>query len=137
MLNGYGKLKYFKYKPIINFKVKLIRKPNMAVLLAMRDDVAKELDGMEIEKTIEKSDASPWVSNLVIAKKKDDNIRLRVGLGTVNKAIITSSYPLPTFKEIVAKLHGSKYFCKLNMRRDYLQVPLNEESHYITAFFYG
>ena len=49
------------------------------------------------------------VSNLVITKKKYSNIRLCVGLGNVNKAIITSRYLLPTFEEMSAKLYSFKF----------------------------
>ena len=58
----------------------------------MHDAVAKELCRMETEGIIEKIDASLCVSNLMIAKKKDGNIRLCIGLSNMNKAIIPISY---------------------------------------------
>ena len=52
----------------------------------------------------------------------------------MNKAIIPSSYLLPTFEELSAKLHSSKYFSKVDMRWGFLQVPLAKEFLYLTAF---
>ena len=67
----------------------------------------------------------------MIANKADGNIRLCVGLGTVKKAIMPNSYPLPAIEEISAKLYGFKYFSKLGMRCGYLYVPLAKEFRYL------
>ena len=68
----------------------------------MRDAVAKDLCRMKTVGIIKKIDASPCVSNLVIAEKKDCNIRLYVRLDNVNKTINPSSYPLPKFEKMPA-----------------------------------
>jgi len=44
--------------------------------MAFRDDIAAELKRMEQEGIIERIESSPWMSSLVVAKKKDGNIRL-------------------------------------------------------------
>ena len=88
---------------------------------------------MERESIIKKIDFLPCVPNVVV-KKKTGGIRVCVGLVHGNKAIIPSSYPLPTFDELSCKLHGSKVFTKLDMRWSYLQCPLAKESRYLTAF---
>ena len=38
--------------------------------LALREDVGKELDRWESQDIIEKVDSSPWISNLVVVRKK-------------------------------------------------------------------
>ena len=51
-------------------------------------------------------DSSPCVSNIVVVKKKTGGcIRVCVGVVNINKAIIPSSYPLPTFDELSCKLY--------------------------------
>lgn len=83
---------------------------------------------------IEPVDASPWISNLVVVRKKTGALRVCVDLRAVNKAVIPDRYPLPTSEELTAQFHGSTVFSKLDLREGYLQVPLNPESRNLTAF---
>ncbi|KAJ8356463.1 hypothetical protein SKAU_G00192570 [Synaphobranchus kaupii] len=78
--------------------------------------------------------AAPWISNLVIAKKKSGGIRICVDLRLVNKAVIPDRYPLPTSEELTALFYGSTVFTKLDLRQGYLQVPLHPASRDLTAF---
>ncbi len=83
---------------------------------------------------IEPVDASPWVSNLVVAQKKSGALRVCVDLRAVNKAVIPDRFPLPTSEELTAQFHGSTVFSKLDLRQGYLQVPLHPNSRNLTAF---
>lgn len=83
---------------------------------------------------IERVDASPLNSNLVVAKKKSGGLHPCVNLRQVNKAVIPDKYPLPTVEELSAKFHGSTVFSKLDLRQGYMQVPLHPESCNLTAF---
>jgi len=75
---------------------------------------------------IERIESSTWMSNLVVARKKDGNIRLCVNLKKVNKAVIPTRYPLPTMDELVSTPAGAKVFSKIDLKWGYLQVPLAE-----------
>ena len=83
---------------------------------------------------IEPIDSSPWISNLVVARRKSRDIRLCVDLKAVNKAIIPDKYPLPTIEELSAEFHHSTVFTKLDTRRSYQQYTMAEVSKYLTAF---
>ena len=76
----------------------------------------------------------PWVSPIVIAPKKNGDIRLRVDLRRANQAIIRERHPLPTNEEILYQANGSKYFSKINLRWGFHQVEFEESSRYITTF---
>jgi hypothetical protein len=78
-------------------------------------------------------DSSTWISNLVVVWKKTEAIRLCVDLRRVNQAVIPGKQPLPTLEGITAELHGSTVFSKLGLKQGYLQLPLEEESRYLTA----
>ena len=52
----------------------------------------------------------------------------------INKAIIPDKYPLPSQEELMTEFCGSTIFSKLDLRKSYLQIPLHEDSKYITAF---
>ncbi|XP_006821806.1 uncharacterized protein LOC102801680 [Saccoglossus kowalevskii] len=100
----------------------------------VREEVSKELSGLENLDIIERIDTSLWISNLVVACRKSGDIRLCVDLQDVNKAIIPDKYPLPDLGELTSEFHGSRVFTKLDLRRSYLQVLLAEDSWNLTAF---
>ncbi|XP_064488523.1 uncharacterized protein K02A2.6-like [Ornithodoros turicata] len=102
--------------------------------LQIRDDVSKELKKLLDMDVIEAIDASPWVSPLVVAKKKDGRIRLCVDLRAPNKAVVPDCYPLPNMEELLNKLSGAKIFSKLDLTAAYHQLLLAEESRDLTAF---
>lgn len=87
-----------------------------------------------MRRPIEPVNASPWVSNLVVARKRGGGLRLCVDLTDVNKAIIPDKYPLPTAEELTSHFHGSTVFSKMDLRHGYLQVPLAPTSRDLTAF---
>lgn len=68
-----------------------------------------ELDHLLKEGIIEKIDASPWVSPIVVTQKKTGGIRLCVDLREPNKAIVTDSYPRHTWTSCSRHLLGLHY----------------------------
>lgn len=51
---------------------------------------------MVLQGIIEDTDSSPWVSKLVVVRKKSGSLRQCADLRAVNKAVIPERYPLPT-----------------------------------------
>ena len=103
------------------------------VPIALEDQVRTELQRMEREGIIEKVDAAPWVSNMVVVRKPDGGVRICCDLSLVNKAIIADRYPLPTLEELTTDFAGARYFSKLDLKWGYLQVPLHVESRDLTG----
>ncbi|XP_030840818.1 uncharacterized protein K02A2.6-like [Strongylocentrotus purpuratus] len=134
LFNEFGKCKGYCHAPRVDSSVPPTAQSLRRLPLAVRDEVSKELHRLESDGIIERIDSSLWVSNLVIARRKNGDLRLCVDLRAVNKAIIPDKYPLPTMNELSASFHGAKVFSKLDMRRSYLQVPLAEQSRHLTAF---
>ena len=77
---------------------------------------------------------APWVSNIVIAPKDDDEIRITLDAKNVNKAIMSSNFPIPRQEDIKAKLTGSKVFSKLDLKSAFWQLEMAPESRYLTVF---
>ncbi|OCT85606.1 hypothetical protein XELAEV_18023777mg [Xenopus laevis] len=102
--------------------------------LAINAAVETELNKLLQEDIIEPIDSSPWVSNLVIAKKKKKMGKSSYVWTYVNKAIIPDCYPLPTTEDLISQCHGSKFFTKLDLRKGYLQIPLSWQARNLTAF---
>ena len=108
--------------------------PLRRVPLALWDGVTQELQRLQAEGIIEPINASPWVSNLVIAKKKSGGLRLCIDVRQVNKAVVPDKYPLPTTEELTTHFYGSWVFSKLDLHQGYLQVPLHKERRNLKAF---
>ena len=134
VFSGLGKANHFVHCPLVNTTVPPIMQPLRRLSLALRERVAEELDRWESLDIIEKVDSSPWISNLVVVWKKSGAIRLCVDLRRANQAIIPGKHPLPTMEDIAAEFYGSTVFSKLDLNQGYLQIPLAEESRFITAF---
>lgn len=76
----------------------------------------------------------PWVSPLVIIPKKNGDIRLCVDMRMANRAIRRTRHPTLTVDDLIHKLNGATVFSKLDLKAGYHQIPLADESHYITTF---
>lgn len=122
LFSGVGCLHVFAHQPLLDPQVTPVIQPLRRSPLALRDDISSELQSMLDGDIIEQVNASPWISNIVVAKKKSGGLRLCVDLRAVNKAIIPDKYPLPTTEELTAQFHGSTIFSKLDLRQGYLQV---------------
>ncbi|KAG1938438.1 thy-1 membrane glycoprotein [Pimephales promelas] len=134
LFEGLGCLTAFAHQPLLNPAVTPVIQPLRRIPLAFRDGVSVELKLLLDSGIIEPVDASPWVSNLVVAQKKSGALRVCVDLRAVNKAVIPDKFPLPTSEELTAQFHGSTVFSKLDLRQGYLQVPLHPSSRNLTAF---
>ncbi|KAJ8365040.1 hypothetical protein SKAU_G00138710 [Synaphobranchus kaupii] len=134
LFDGLGCLTTFTHRPLVNPAVAPVIQPLRHLPLSCRDGVAAELTSLLEKGIIEPINAAPWISNLVVAKKKTGGLRICVELRQVNKAVIPDKYPLPTAEELTTVFHGSTVFSKLDLPQGYLQVPLHPASRDLTAF---
>ena len=88
------------------------------------------------EKVIAKvNQPTKWVNSMVAAEKKNSNrLRICIDPQNLNAAIQREHYQLPTIEEITSRLAGTKYFSKVDANSGYWQIPLDEESSYLTTF---
>lgn len=80
---------------------------------------------------------SPWTSNVVLVRKKNEKLRLCVDYRMLNDRTVKDSYALPRMEEIFDCLHGARYFTTLDMKSGYHQVELEECHKERTAFTVG
>ena len=134
LLKDKGTLCTFVHKPQIDPSVRPVQQKFWHPPLAMREPIASELQRLERDGIIERVESSPWISNIVTARKKDGGVRLCVNLTAVNKALIPERYPLPTMEELTEKIAGCTVFSKVDLLWGYLQLRLAPEVRYLTAF---
>ena len=61
-------------------------------------------------------------------------MRICIDPRNLNAAIQREHYQLPTIEEITSRLAGAKYFSKVDANSGHWQIPLDEESSYLTTF---
>ena len=75
-----------------------------------------------------------WVNGMVVTDKPDGSLRVCLDPKDLNEAIIRPHYPVPTFDDIAAKVHGFKVFTKLDATSAYWMLQLDEASSDLTTF---
>ena len=103
---------------------------------SMVDQVRQHLQEM-LDLGVIKRSCSPFASNVVLAKKKDNSLRFCIDLRTLNSRTVRDSYTLPRIDEALDSLRGATWFSTLDLKSGYWQVEMAEEDKEKTAFSVG
>ncbi len=133
-LPALGCTKGFVHKVKILSAVAPVRQKLCRLPLSVKDAVSEEIRCLLELGVIERVDASPGVSPIVVIQKKSGAIRMCVDLRKPNKAVITDSYPLPHIEEMLSLLRGVTVFSTIDLESAYFQLPLHEDSCDLTSF---
>ena len=60
--------------------------------------------------------ASPWASNVVLAKKSDGSLRFCLYYGQLNQLMYKDSYPLPRISACLDALGGAAFYSTMDLR---------------------
>ena len=96
-------------------------------LKAMVDDI---IESMIKEWVIEEHSLNrpaSWVSCAVIVPKSDSSLIITVDARNLNKALISSNYPIPRQEDITPQLSGANYFSKLDFKSVFWQLKRDTE----------
>ena len=80
---------------------------------------------------------SPWAAPLVLAKKKDQSLRMCIDYRKLNERTVRDAYYLPRIDEAIDSLYGARFFSCLDLKSGYYQVEISEEDKPKTAFTAG
>ena len=86
-----------------------------------------------MEDILQKRIISPLSSPVVLVKKKDGSSRFCVDLGKVNVVRRKDSFPMPLVSDTLDALSGTQYFTTLDLKSDYWQIEMQQESREKTA----
>lgn len=102
----------------------------------MYEEVREHLKDMLDTGAVRESN-SPFSSNIVLVRKKDNTLRFCIDFRRLNSRTVQDAYALPRIDETIDCLVGSKYFSKLDLRSGYWQVAMKESDKPKTAFSCG
>ena len=137
LFSGIG---HFKCKPVhITMKQNEtpVQKPPRRVPIAMKDKFKQELDSMEAQDIISKSDgcdvSTEWLNNFVIVKKPNAALHICLDPTHLNKEIIRPVCNAQTIDDVIDKLRHARYFTIFDTNKGYFHVPLDQESKLLTV----
>lgn len=134
LFNGLGCLKGFEYNIDLIDNPKFNIQPARKVPHAIKSQVKNELQKMENLGVIRKiKEPTPVVSPMVIVKK-NNKLRICIDPTDVNRNIKRRHYPLPTLESITAKVHGCKFFTKLDCNKGFWQIKVSKETEKFLTF---
>lgn len=88
-----------------------------------------------LEKGFIRPSCSPYGAPvLFVPKKEPGQFRMCIDWRMLNKQTIKNKYPLPRIDDLLERLHGSKYWSKLDLAQGYYQVRIREKDIHKTAF---
>ena len=101
-----------------------------------KEIIKEECQKMLQSKVIEPS-TSPWMSPIVLVKKKDGSYRFCADFRNLNHVTTSDVYPLPRLEELIDDLGPSCVFSVLDARSAYWSIELNPADKPKTAFSDG
>ncbi|XP_062556780.1 uncharacterized protein LOC134221606 [Armigeres subalbatus] len=112
-----------------------VRNAYYNVPAAYRESARKRLQDMETQGIIERITTAPnWISGMSAVSKGKSDFRLVINMRAPNRAIKREYFRLPLLEEMKVKLHGAKFFSKLDLTNAFYHLELHEESRDMTTF---
>lgn len=103
---------------------------------ASYDEVRAHLAELLSSGVIQESN-SPYSSNMVLVRKKDNSLRLCVDYRQLNSLTKKDAYTIPRIETLIDSLQGASYFASLDLFSGYHQVEMDQDSMEKTAFTAG
>lgn len=126
---------------VIEHKIELtnnqsIKQIPRRIPLSVRSEPDGLIKEMRMKGVIEESH-SPWVSPVVLSRKKDGISRFCIDFRKLNDVTVKDSYPLPRIDDLLDQLSGNVWFSTIDLKSGYWQVKLRDEDKEKTAFSIG
>ncbi|GBG66017.1 hypothetical protein CBR_g54997 [Chara braunii] len=98
----------------------------LEVLRAQLDDL--------LDKGWIRPSCSPYGAPVLFVRKKNKDLRLCIDYRKLNAQTVKNADPLPRIDDLLERLGGATYFSKLDLKSGYLQIEIQPQDRYKTAF---
>ena len=100
----------------------------------IRSEVKQELDRVKhIGVHCKVKEPTAWVNSMYVVYKLDKT-RVCLDPTHLNQYIMREHYPMPTVEDVAACMLGATVFSCIAASSGYWQIPLDEESSYLTTY---
>lgn len=109
--------------------------PNRRIPVAARPLLRGELDRLVKLGVIEPvEEPTPWVSQLVLTKKKNGSLRICLDPQELNKVLMREHFTMPILEDVLHDMKDAKVFTKADLSSGYWHVKLDDASSDLTTF---
>lgn len=97
-------------------------------------DKVQTMIGEMLEAGVIRESTSEYASPVILVRKKDGSFRMCIDYRMLNSVTVKERFPMPIIEDEIARLSGQACFVTLDLASGYYQVPIAEQSKYLTAF---
>ena len=126
------------YSELIKHRINLqdqtpVKQPDRRIPPQLQPDVKQHLQKW-LDAGIIRESYSPYASQIVIAKKKNGQLRICCDYRDLNSKTIKDAFPLPRMEETLQALKGAKLFSTFDLNQAFMQMAMHDEDMHKTAF---
>ena len=134
VFKGLGRLKD-TYTIQIDESVRPVVHAPRRVPVPVREQLREKLDELVNDAVIAPvTEATDWVSSMVVVQKTNGKIRLCLDPKDLNTAIRREQYPIPTIEEVSTRMKQARFFTVMDAKNGFWQIALDEKSSMLTCF---
>ena len=135
MFEGMGEIKGVQHKIQIDPSATPVVHPPRRVPMALREPLKEELQKMERLGVIKKcAEPTVWVHSLVVAKKKNNKLRVCLDPSDLNRAVMRENFPMQNVEDVISRMPTAKVFSVLDANHGFWQVKLAKDSSKLSTF---
>ena len=80
------------------------------------------------------TEPTAWVHSLVVAKKKNNKLRVCLDPSDLNRAVMREHFPMQTVEDVISRMPNAKVFSVLDDNHGFWQVKLAKDSSKLATF---
>ena len=130
---GLGLVQDFQAKLTLKDGAKAVFLKARPLPYALKDRVGEELDSMEEQGILQKVESSEW-GTPIVAVQRGNKVRICGDYkSTLNKALESQIYPLPTTEDCFNKMTGGTKFSVIDIKSAYNNLMIRESDRKLTV----
>jgi len=135
VFEGLGGIKGVQHKIQVHPKAIPVVHPPRRVPVALCEPLKDELHRMEKLGVIKIcTEPNAWVHSLVVAKKKNNKLRVCLGPCDLNRAVMREHFPMQTLEDVISRMLNAKVFKVLDANHGFWQVKVAKDSSKLATF---